>query len=372
MSEFIKEWRNNNDYLKMVDLMAQLSNIFSESKTPFLHYRVAENLFCRYYDAINLSRSDISYDAQIGDLGVGIKTFTLSDKAYSVEKVAEFNKLAPTLKLLDGRVLAKEVARLRNARIAMADSLQAINNRLYHIIGRKEGELAIFNTPYQFVDIDNICDVKSDKKNGNISFNDGINEYRFYRSKSVLMQRFDITEDVVYREINIIEDPYTLLEMLLSKYQDAAAISAKEYIVLPLYSERNGGCVPQKSGLNQWNADGRPRDENEVYIPVPKYIYKNFPDFLPERKMSFNLHLPNGDVLSAAICQSGGKALMSNPNSALGKYLLRDVMKIPKGELVTMEKLFELGFDSVVLTKIDDENYKLSVSESLSYRDYAD
>jgi len=32
-----------------------------------------------------------------------------------------------------------------------------------------------------------------------------------------------------------------------------------------------------KSGLNQWNARGRDRNPNEVYIPIPAEIHKNFP-----------------------------------------------------------------------------------------------
>ena len=37
--------------------------------------------------------------------------------------------------------------------------------------------------------------------------------------------------------------------------------------------------VFEKSGLNQWNAGGRPRHSDEVYIPIPSEIHKNFQGF---------------------------------------------------------------------------------------------
>ena len=33
--------------------------------------------------------------------------------------------------------------------------------------------------------------------------------------------------------------------------------------------------------------------------------------------------IPNGSYLRAKVCQDGNKALMTNPNSNLGKWLLR-------------------------------------------------
>ena len=52
---------------------------------------------------------------------------------------------------------------------------------------------------------------------------------------------------------------------------------------------------------------------------------------------------------------------MSNPNKELGKWLLRDVLHLKEGEPLTMEKLNRFGFDSVIITKIDSENFKIDV-----------
>ena len=76
-SDFLQTWKSNSEYFKLLELMARLSNLFSDNSIPFIHYRVTENLFCKYYNAENLSRSDTAYDAKTMNLGVGIKTFQL-------------------------------------------------------------------------------------------------------------------------------------------------------------------------------------------------------------------------------------------------------------------------------------------------------
>lgn len=54
------------------------------------------------------------------------------------------------------------------------------------------------------------------------------------------------------------------------------------------------------------------------------------------------------------VCQDGGKAIMSNPNKALGEWILREVLRLDELELLTYDKLLELGIDSVVFEKHGD------------------
>ena len=42
---------------------------------------------------------------------------------------------------------------------------------------------------------------------------------------------------------------------------------------------------------------------------------------------------------------------MSNPNSALGEWLLRKVLSLKEGELLTYKKLEDLGIDTVEIIK---------------------
>lgn len=113
--------------------------------------------------------------------------------------------------------------------------------------------------------------------------------------------------------------------------------------------------------MNQWNAGGRARDDNEVYIPIPIEIRRKYPDFFPDRDTNFVLELPDGKRLQAKVCQDGGKALMSNPNSDLGEWLLRKVLKKRPGELVTMSDLLRIGIDSVMITKKQNTNEGMAV-----------
>lgn len=346
----------------MLGLMASLSKLFSENDVPYLDYRLTENLFCKYYNAINDARSCTAYDARFSNLGIGIKTFILNNNA-STEKIAEFNKLRPHLADLKGEELAHKLAEFRNERMRFADDTFNVNESQYHIIGRSSGLLRVFNVPYERINVDKIRNVKD--KGASLSFEDDKNVYSFNRSKTVLMRRFEVPE--IYRDVSvdILSDPLILLEQLLTdKPKDIyrPIVKGYDYVILPLYSTQQKGKVPEKSGLNQWNAGGRVRNANEVYIPIPLKIHQLYPDFFPQRDEPFELQLPDGKKLSAKICQQSGKALMSNPNSDLGKWLLRKILKKKEGSLVTKLDLDTFGFDSIMVVnthKVNDEGIKI-------------
>lgn len=385
---FLNDWKSNKEYFSLLELMARLSNLFSDSSIPFLHYRITENLFCKYYKAENLSRSDTAYDAKTESFGVGIKTFTLSNNA-STEKVAEFNSISSELKKYKGYDLAYQLAVARNERMKLGQRLYAISDGCYHIIGRVENGLVVFNSSYPLLDTEKIHVIKDSEKS--LQFDDGKDSYTFNYSKSTLFKHFEVPKEsgkVQQIPVSIIQDPYEILRKLIDtedyegKYTDIYNVHKviqenveKEkrqlklgvnYVILPLFSERKKE-VPEKSGLNQWNAGGRARDPDEVYIPVPILIHHKFPNFFPPRESQFTLCLPNGSSMQAKICQDNGKALMSNPNKALGKWLLRDVLHLKEGELLTMEKLNLFGFDSVVVYKLSDGKYKIDVCRTKSY-----
>ena len=370
ITEFLSGWNSNEKYFEMLGLMASLSKLFSENDVPYLDYRLTENLFCKYYKAINDARSCTAYDARFSSLGIGIKTFILNNNA-STEKIAEFNKLRPQLENLKGEKLAYKLAEFRNERMRFADDTFNVHESLYHIVGRCSGLLRIFNLPYERINIDCIHNVKD--KGSSISFEDDKNFYTFNRSKTVLMKRFVVPN--TYRDIsvNILSDPLTLLEKLLSEQTSPVYkpdIKGYDYVILPLYSTQQKGNVPTKSGLNQWNAGGRARNINEVYIPVPIKIHQLYPNFFPKREEPFELQLPDGKKLSAKICQQGGKALMSNPNSDLGEWLLRKILKKKEGSLVTKLDLDTFGFDSIMVVNTHTTNndglkvYRLEFTEN--------
>lgn len=350
-------------YYKLLQVNASLSRLFSDSPTPFLQYRVVENAYCRSFGATNLSRSDTAFDARIGNTGIGLKTFLCAGDR-SLEKVAEFNALAPTFRELKGRALAERVISLRNERIQLAQDLYGIQEAIYHIVARRTGELLLFDTSYKQEDLSLITNIK--EKDNSLRFTLGDEVYSFNRSKSTLYREFHIPELIHRLPIEIVEDPFDLLLQLFDKHSGSfgkQAPEVKKQVILPLYSTRGKekGEVPKHSGLNQWNANGRPRKLGEVYIPIPAEIHKQHPGFFPQRKEPFLLRIPTGEQLQASICQEGNKALMTNPNDAIADWLLRRLFRLKEGDLLTRQHLDKLGFDAVAVTDLgmNDDGLRL-------------
>lgn len=363
---------NNGDYLKLLSAVSKLSGLFSESAVPFINYRVAENIFCRSFEAKNLSRSDTAFDADFNSVGVGLKTF-ISKNNNSTEKVAEFNSLSRKLKEFHGKDLAYKLGEYRNERIDLANRVYDIKSSLYHIVARREKELLLFETDYNLIDITNIHSVKENR--ASLQFEDGHNFYSFNYSKSTLFRKFIIPKNAFRLPIDIIGDPYSLLLDLFSSNDFNSAkdtlLEGVNYVILPLYGKKNKEkFVFEKSGLNQWNAGGRKRDMGEVYIPIPSIIHKEYPNFFPKRDVHFNLKIPTGEVFEAKVCQDNSKALMTNPNKALSDWLLRKVLQLKEGELATIEKLNELGFDSVIIIKNKLGDYKIDIMKTNYYEDF--
>lgn len=361
----------NKNYAKSLSIIATLSRLFSDNTTPYLHYRIMENLFCDCFGFENLSRSDTAYDARLNHLGVGLKTFICNSNA-SIEKVAEFNKDSAFLKqITDKRDLAEKLAHLRNERIESANKIYDIRDSIYHIIARQDNKLLFFETDYKKININNIQKIKNNDKS--LSFYDGTNEYIFNHSKSVLQRKFYIPKNPHILEIEIINNPFELLLSLqdLQIKQHKEKIAGLDYVILPLYSMKSEiKNVPEKSGLNQWNAGGRTRKYGEVYIPVPREIHKKYPNFFPPRDEIFTLTTPNKENLKAKLCQDNAKALMSNPNTDLAKWLLQTALHYKEGELVTYERMLELGFDSVIITKESQSRFSIDIMPLDSYEKF--
>lgn len=364
---------NDGNYLKLLSAVSKLSGLFSESSVPFINYRVAENIFCKSFDAGNLSRSDVAFDANYNSVGVGLKTFVCSGNS-STEKVAEFNSLSRTLKNFKGKELALKLGEFRNDRIKLASRVYDIENSIYHIVARKEKELLLYETDYDIIDVDNIQSVK--ENTAGLQFEDGKNSYSFNYSKSTLFRKFITPLNAFRLPIDIIEDPYSLLLELFEENKNLKPANDKlikgdNYVILPLYGiRRKEKFIYERSGLNQWNASGRKRDFGEMYIPIPIEIHNKFPNFFPRRDENFNLKIPTGEIFSAKVCQDNSKALMTNPNKALSDWLLRKILQTPEGQLVTIEKLDKLGFDSVIIMKDNDQNFSIDIMPTNSYVDF--
>lgn len=359
-------------YLEYLKAISKLSGLFSDSAVPLINYRAVENMFCRGFGAENLSRSDTAFDAKYNQIGIGLKTFVALSNT-KTEKVAEFNSLSRELSELKGIQLARELARKRNERIDLAKRVYNIDKALYHIVARRIDELLLFETDYDYIDINNIRTL-DEKSKTSLKFTDGVNDYSYNFSKSTLFRQFTIPDNALSVSVEILKDPFEVLLEIGNLHRENAVpklIRGIDYVVLPLYGKsREGKFVFEKSGLNQWNAGGRKRNPGELYIPIPKEIHKLFPNFFPLRDNIFALEAPTKECFSAKLCQDDSKALMTNPNKELSDWLLRKVLLLKEKEILTIEHLKAIGIDSVIVYKLEANRYKIDIMKWDSYENF--
>lgn len=374
-----------NNYKKMLSIIGNLTQLFSESDCPYLPYRAHENIFCKYLNAENLARADCSADAKKDRIGIGLKTWMGQDD----QKVAEFGRLRETFAGLTGMELVRTIAEYRNDRIRVTKNLHGIDTMIYHIVKRVPGTMQILEHAFDYINIDNLSLIEGRGNVNNTYFTDGNHTYHFSTSKNTLYMLFEDMELLDSFEVEIMDDPYSFL-MQLMYGEDGIEVDAQEIedIVAPtettrlpqlclrLYSVRSDGSkfVAERSGLNQWNASGRPRNPNEVYIPYQKVDRDRDLTFFPPRDTVFNLSLPDGTTIPAKVCQVAdprqpqlGKSVMSNPNKILGEWLLRNVFELPEGTLVTYDMLQRFGVDSVVFTKHGELDYSVDFADVGTY-----
>lgn len=381
MNDFFRNQNKDEQdlYIELLAITGSLSKLFAESKSPFIYYRAMENIFCKAFNANNLSRNDLSVDASKNGTGIGLKTF-LHNNGKTFQKIAEFNKESYLLRDLKKDELIFKVAEMRNERIDVTKRLCDLNDVIYHLVTRSPYQMNIYEEPMDTIELNSIK-ITSVKKNV-VHFTDRFNEYTYSLSKNTLFKRFNVKNNAnpLKFKVEILEDPFDFLlkrkdELTTALKTVDDATTFDDYIILPLYSPKSGH-VERKSGLNMWNASGRHRDENEVYIPVPSWIHEKKKNFFPYKQDSrtktdsFNVRLPNNKILSMKVTQQGGKALQSNPNAALGKWILREVLNIKPLQLVTTEMLDRRGIDSVRLSKINNNLYHLDFLKVGSYEDY--
>lgn len=365
------------NYKRMLSIIGNLTHLFSESDCPYLPYRAHENAFCKYFEADNLARMDCSADAKKNRIGIGLKTWMGQDD----QKVAEFGRLRETFAGLTGLDLVRKIAEYRNERIRVTKNLNGIDTMIYHIVKRVPGAMQILEHAFEYIDIDNLSMIPNRGNVNNTYFTDGHHTYHFSVSKNTLYMIFEDMELLDTFDVEIMDDPYNFLMTLMYGEEQTdvpeeilrpAQTARFPQICLRLYSTKSDGTkfVAEKSGLNQWNAAGRPRNPNELYIPYPVEDRRRTVGFFPDRNTVFNLRLPDGSVISAKICQQDGKAIMSNPNKILGEWLLRNVFELPEGTVVTYEMLQRFGVDSVVFTKHGELEYSVDFAEIGTYEEF--
>lgn len=400
--------REKNEYIEFLKIFGALSGLFKDNqegtnaRKPYLYYRNHEQLFARVFDVEDLTRKDSAFDALAkfneDRIGIGLKTWIhTKDKTY--QKVAEFNKLAPEIimpliKNGTSDDVIRKISELRNERIMLDKRLYKTNKDIYHYITRDDDVMNIIETQYDLIDIDSL-ELISDGKT--YTFKDKYNSYKFYTSKSVLFKEFDASKGEIVEQIPIeqFDDPFELIRMInlsndtfkVAEEKESYGVTYQE-IILPLYQDRKEGpFVSPCSGVNirhskpKNKGSNTPRPEYEIEVRISAWIHHIFPKFfgvnafdeneIKDRELNdFDLNLPDGRVLRGRIKQDNGKSLQTNPQGALGEWILKDVLGLENKEIVTMEYLNNLGIDSLKIIKLNNKQFKITVAETGAYEKF--
>ncbi|WP_059013826.1 restriction endonuclease PLD domain-containing protein, partial [Flavobacterium psychrophilum] len=248
---------------------------------------------------------------------------------------------------------------------------------------------------YLLIDTNNLRDFNSTSTS--LSWSDGNKNYKFTFGDSQIWQIFDSSKQDTFKlkqfDVNIIQDPFKfLLDSYLNLIGTTKLVENDLVeIYLPLYSF-DSKEVEEKSGLNAWNGASKNKGSNtlrplnEVYIPVPIDFHRKYPTFFTKDILTlikdranydgskenrptvrFHLQLPNGKRIPSLLTGDNLKNFQSGSNteydengkrfgqSALGQWLLLDVLGLKERKLVTREWLQKKGTDSVRLWRKKDD-----------------
>lgn len=392
------------EYIKFLQVYGALTNLFRQKKgdlIPYLDSKYQETVFAKTFKGQNVDIGNTPHDvlSVFGDLriGIGLKTWMGSSPSY--QKVMQLKRYQDEINEYRNNIedLAYKISEIRNERV-VSDYVRlglSENNNIYHYVTRDKGSFTVNECAYPLIDLKNLKDFNKTKTA--FSWSDGKKDYKYTFGDSQIWQKFDVNkyQTILLKTFNvsIIEDPFSFLLEAYVKLIDKQK-EVKEDIIevyLPLYSYRSKE-VEEKSGLNAWNAapksknSNTPRPLNEVYIPIPREFHKKHPNFFTKNifkfekdrecfsgkksekpEIRFYLQLPNGKRIPSLVTQSNMKGLQSGSNneydengkrygqSALGQWLLVDVLGLKERKLVTREWLQKKGTDSVRLWRKKDD-----------------
>lgn len=343
------------------------------------------------------------------------------------KKSGELRKLFDAGKKRD---LVLRVAELRNNRIDDDKRIYETELDIYHFITRDDNCFYIIESNYEKIDINKIKNIKksdtsisfNDGKNDyifNMSKSTLFKRFDASENERILSVKIDIHDDPFYILENIFNSEFELHNhnlstvssfdkennlMTLESHDNNTYLVDNEsafntsfgssqeltisslvnesdnFIILPLYNDKTY-LVNKKSVFNASLASSKtkgsniPRPAYEAYAHIPKYIHQLFPNFFgfdaldreSRSNSHFNLHLPNGSMITAKITQDDGKSLQTNPQSILGKWLLFSIFGLKEYEMLTRDILDEKEIDSIKITKIDNNNFKVDICSYLDY-----
>lgn len=397
--KYSKEERD--EYINFLQVYGALTNLFRQKHgdpIPYLDSKFQETIYAKVFNSENVDIGNTPHDilSVFGDerIGIGLKTWMKSKPSF--QKVMQLKRYKSDIDPYfdkSNEELARKLSEIKNERMIVDYNRLglSVDKNIYHYVTRDAGKFVIQETLYPLVDIDNLRNFK--RTATAFQWSDGHKDYKFTYSDSQIWQHFDSAKkDTLILnqfDVNIIDDPFDFLMKSYFNFIGNYGNQVDEDIVevyLPLYSYRTKE-VEVKSGLNSWNAAPKSKGSttlrplNEIYIPIPKEFHKKYPSFFcpdifeaekrqntfqgsqkDKPQVRFQLKLPNGKLIPALVTQSNMKGLQSGSTteidpdtgkhygqSALGQWLLVDVLGLKDRQVVTREWLQKKGTDSVRL-----------------------
>ena len=388
------------EYIKFLQVYGALSNLFRQKQgdmIPYLDSKFQETVFAKIFDSQNADIGNTPHDvvSVFGNdrIGIGLKTWMNSKPSF--QKVMQLkryqNEINGVFKNNDVEALAYKISEIKNERMKSDYERLGLSKdkNIYHYVTRDEGRFIINECAYPLIDTNKLQ--KFSLTPTAFSWSDGNKDYKYTFGDSQIHQKFDSSKKDTFLlhqfDIQIIEDPFSFLLDAYFKFIDKAKVATNDIIeaYLPLYSYQSKE-VEEKSGLNAWNAAPKNKGSetlrplNEVYIPIPREFHKKYPNFFTKNifkfeeeqksyqgnkenkpEVRFHLQLPNGKRIPSLVTQSNMKGLQSGKKnkkdengkrygqSALGQWLLVNVLGLNDRKLVTREWLQKKGTDSVRL-----------------------
>lgn len=403
--QFSREQRN--EYIKFLQVYGALSNLFRQKQgdlIPYLDSKFQETVFTKIFNGQNVDIGNTPHDVLsiFGNdrIGIGLKTWMGSKPSF--QKVMQLKRYQGEINEYrsDLHSLAYKISEIKNERMKSDYERLGLSEdkNIYHYITRDKGIFTVNECAYPLIDLNRLKNLSVTPSA--LSWSDGNKDYRYTFGDSQIWQKFDSnnynTLILNKFDVKIIEDPFSFLLKAYFDIIETSTVAEPDIVevYLPLYSYESKE-VEEKSGLNAWN--GAPKNKgsntlrplNEVYIPVPIDFHRKHPDFFTENileffkyrkshdgaknekpEIRFYLQLPNGKRIPSLLTGDNMKNFQSGSNteydetgkrygqSALGQWLLVDVLGLKEREPVTREWLRKKGTDSIRLWRKKDD-YKI-------------
>lgn len=198
----------NNECVE--DILRHIVTLYQDKGSPKnkkLHTRyscissVFEHKFAKYHGYKDIATLCLPVDCYKDNVAINLKNFNMEGLSYEFEKIMERNQLSETIRKLPKEEIPKFIAYLYNKSIEEVKKKLDVKV-LYYLCGIIDNKNNIFNIHqyhYEPINIENISIInsKNPRTKNSTKFTDGIDEFNFDISKTLLNKKFDTHQNII-------------------------------------------------------------------------------------------------------------------------------------------------------------------------------